>query len=65
MDELKRELIANAQSLSGTGFRFDVQRLVETMGDRNQQALQEMLSAEYGRALQELRQQVTADLDRL
>ena len=65
MDELKRELIANAQSLSGTGFRFDVQRLVDNTGDRNQQALQEMLSAEYERALQELRQQVTADLDRL
>ncbi len=63
MDELKRELIANAQSLSGTGFRFDVQHLVDTTEDRNQQALQDMLSAEYERVLQELRGQVTADLD--
>ena len=64
MRELKRELITNAQSLSGTGFRFDVQRLVDTTEDRNQQALQDMLSAEYKRALQELGRQVTADLDR-
>ncbi len=65
MDELKRELITNAQSLSGTGFRFDVQSLVDTTGDRNQQALQEMLSAEYERALKQLRRQVTADLDQI
>ena len=62
MGELKQELITNAQSLSGTGFRFDARRLAATTGDRNQQALQEMLSAEYGRALQELRRQVTTDL---
>ena len=62
MDELKQELITNAQSLSGTGFRFDAQRLAATTGDRNQAALQEMLSAEYGRVSQELRRQVTSDL---
>jgi len=62
MGELKQELITNAQSLSGTGFRFDARRLAATTDDRNQQALQEMLSAEYERALQELRRQVTSDL---
>ncbi|MCH8204164.1 MAG: hypothetical protein IID09_03325 [Candidatus Hydrogenedentes bacterium] len=62
MRELKQELITNAQSLSGTGFRFDARHLAAATGDKNQQALQDMLSAEYGRALQELRRQVTTDL---
>ncbi len=62
MGELKQELITNAQSLSGTGFRFDARRLAATTGDKNQEALQEMLRAEHGRALQELRRQVTNEL---
>ena len=57
--ELKGELIENAQSLSGTGFRFDAQRLASQTGDRNEQALKRMLNEEYDRALEALRRRVT------
>ena len=60
--ELKRELISNAQSLSGTGFRLDAQRLANTSEDGNQRALNDMLKAEHASAIQELQRQVTAEL---
>ena len=65
IDELKRELIANAQNLSGSGFRFDARRLASTTGDRNEEALRRMLNAEYDRALQELRRRMTSESDAL
>lgn len=60
--ELKRELIANAQSLSGTGFRLDAQRLATTIEDGNQRALSDMLKDEHDSAIRELQRQVTSEL---
>ena len=65
MRELKDELIANAQSLSGSGFRFDAQGLAAHTQDLSEQALREMLTAEYASALKELSQRISDDLEQV
>lgn len=64
MQELKSELITNAQALSGTGFRFDARSLAAATGDRSEDALRDLHRREYEGAVQALREQVTRDLNR-
>lgn len=52
--ELKDELIANSQNLSGSGFAADAQRLVGGVKGLSQEALREMVEREYEAALDAL-----------
>lgn len=59
MRELKGELIANSQTLSGTGYRYTARHLAEQTGDVSEEALQQMLRNEYRSALQALGAQMS------
>jgi len=52
--ELKEELIANSQNLSGTGFAADADRLVGGVKGLSREALREMVEREYEDALRAL-----------
>jgi hypothetical protein len=57
LKELKQELIGNSQTLSGSGYAYDVRRLAGQTADGSAQALKGMVRSEYNGAVRALGQQ--------
>lgn len=60
--QYKRDLVNNAQTLSGSAFELEVRRIAETTESESEQAIQDMISAEYRRHLRDVKDTIGREI---